>query len=86
MSRITPPVTKFTHAIRMISSSANVGRPSGILASNAGSNVYLPRKTSDLKAECVKRQLKTSGSKTEVIPSGSVTRNFRLTTHSLWNV
>ena len=69
MSRATPPVRKFTHAVRSISSSANTGRPSGLLDSQSRSSRYLPRKVLDLKAECSKRQLKTTGSKAEVISS-----------------
>lgn len=65
MSRVTPPVNKFAQAVRRISSTANAGRPSGLLDSQAR-NAYLPRPKSDLKAECIKRQLNTSGSKAEV--------------------
>jgi len=75
MSRVTPPVTKFTQAIRRISSSANAARPSGLLDSEARTSAYLPRKISDLKAECAKRQLKTSGSKSELVG--------RLTAHDI---
>jgi len=67
MSRVTPPVTKFTHAIRGISSSAKAGRPSGLLDSQARQNAYLPRNLRDLKTECSKRQLKTAGSKGEIV-------------------
>ncbi|PQE27529.1 SAP domain containing protein [Rutstroemia sp. NJR-2017a BBW] len=69
MSRITPPVTKFTHqlqSIRRISSSATAAH-SNILDSQVRSSVYLPRKLSDLKAECSKRALQTTGSKSELI-------------------
>jgi len=69
MSRITPPVTKFTHqlqSIRRISSSAAAAH-SNILDSQVRSSVYLPRKLSDLKAECSKRALQTTGSKSELI-------------------
>jgi len=66
MSRITPPITKLTHSLRRISSSHHVGRPSGLLDSQARANAYLPRNIKDLKAECSRRQLKTIGSKAEV--------------------
>ena len=63
MSRVTPPVTKLTHAVRRISSSAQASHSSILLDSNSN---YLPRSIKDLKAECSKRQLKTGGSKSEV--------------------
>ncbi|TVY55257.1 hypothetical protein LSUE1_G010053 [Lachnellula suecica] len=63
MSRVTPPVTKFTQAVRRISSTANASRPSELLSRNA----YLPRPKSDLKDECTRRLLKTSGSKVELV-------------------
>jgi hypothetical protein len=66
MSRVTPPVTKFAHALRTISSSANAGRPSGLLDSQARASKYLPRNARDLRAECKLRQLKSSGNKAEV--------------------
>ncbi|KAH8685984.1 hypothetical protein BGZ60DRAFT_426438 [Tricladium varicosporioides] len=66
MSRITPPVTKFTQTVRRISSTANNGRPSGLLDSQAR-NAYLPRPKVDLKMECSKRQLATHGSKAELV-------------------
>jgi len=67
MSRVTPPVTKFTHTIRRISSSANAARPSALLDSQAIQSAYLPQKLSDLKIECGNRQLKTTGSKAELV-------------------
>jgi len=66
MSRVTPPVNKFAQAARRISSTANAGRPSGLLDSQARS-AYLPRPKNDLKAECIRRQLKTGGSKAELV-------------------
>jgi hypothetical protein len=63
MSRITPPVTKLTHAVRRISSSAHAPHSSTLLDSNSR---YLPRSIRDLKAECSNRQLKLTGSKSEV--------------------
>ncbi|KAM3072268.1 hypothetical protein ACMFMG_009081 [Clarireedia jacksonii] len=69
MSRITPPVTKFTHqlqSIRRISSSATAAH-SNILDSQLRSSIYLPRKLSDLKEECGRRALQTTGSKSELI-------------------
>jgi hypothetical protein len=66
MSRVSHPMAKFTHTARRISSSANAGRPSGLLDSQSRSSPHLPRKASDLKAECRKRQLKTASSKAEV--------------------
>jgi hypothetical protein len=63
MSRVTPPVTKLTHAVRRISSSAHASHSSILLDSNSH---YLPRSIRDLKAECSKRQLRTAGSKSEV--------------------
>jgi len=65
MSRITPPVTKFSHAIRSMSSSAS--RSSTIVDNSRHVSIYLPRKLSDLRAECNRRQLKTNGSKLELI-------------------
>lgn len=67
MSRVTPPVTKFTHALRRISSSANAGRPSSLLDSRARASTYLPRNLKDLRAECKQRKLNSSGNKAEVI-------------------
>jgi len=67
MSRVTPPVTKFTQAIRKISSSATVAHPSGLLAAQVRTSALVPRKLSDLKAECNQRQLKTTGSKTDLV-------------------
>ncbi|TVY38484.1 hypothetical protein LSUB1_G002317 [Lachnellula subtilissima] len=66
MSRVTPPVNKFAQGVRRISSTANAARPSGLLDSRAR-NVYLPRPKTDLKEECMRRQLKTSGSKSELV-------------------
>lgn len=66
MSRVTPPVTKLTQAVRRISSSPNASKSSALLDSRARQSVYLPRKLADLKEECSKRQLKTSGTKAEV--------------------
>ncbi|RFU28694.1 hypothetical protein B7463_g7664, partial [Scytalidium lignicola] len=67
MSRVTPPVTKLTQAVRRISSSANASRPSALFDSQSRQSVYLPRKLSDLKEECSKRQLKSSGTKAELV-------------------
>jgi hypothetical protein len=75
MSRVTPPVTKFAHALRKISSSANAGRPSGLLDSHARASNYLPRKLVELRAECKHRQLNSSGNKAELVD--------RLTAHDL---
>ena len=69
MSRITPPVTKLTYALRRISSSANAGRPSGLLDSKARASRYLPRNLKDLRSECKQRQLNSIGNKAEVIKS-----------------
>jgi hypothetical protein len=66
MSRVTPPVTKFAHALRSISSSANAGRPSSLLDSQARASRYLPRNLKDLRAECKQRKLNSSGNKAEV--------------------
>jgi len=66
MSRVTPPVTKLTHAVRSISSSARPAA-STLLGSNARNGTNLPRYLSDLKAECNRRQLKTTGSVSELI-------------------
>jgi hypothetical protein len=65
MSRVTPPVTKFTHALRRISSSANAARPSALLDSRASR--YLPRNLKDLRAECKQRKLNSSGNKAELV-------------------
>ncbi|KAH9223709.1 hypothetical protein DL95DRAFT_379723 [Leptodontidium sp. 2 PMI_412] len=67
MSRVTPPVTKFTHAVRSISSSANAGRPSGLLDAQSRASRYLPRNLKDLRAECKKRQLNPIGNKIELV-------------------
>jgi len=75
MSRVTPPVTKLTHAVRSLTSSAQAARPSTLLNSHAQHAKYLPRRLSDLKAECSRRQLKTSGSKSELVD--------RLTAHDI---
>jgi hypothetical protein len=66
MSRVTPPVTKFAHALRRISSSANAGRPSSLLDSQARASRYLPRNLKDHRAECKQRKLNSSGNKAEV--------------------
>lgn len=63
MSRVTPPVHR---AIRSISSSAHSARSSALLDSQTRQAQYLPQRHSELKAECVRRQLKTSGSKGEL--------------------
>ncbi|KAE9378013.1 hypothetical protein N431DRAFT_452159 [Stipitochalara longipes BDJ] len=65
MSRVTPPVTKFAHALRKISSSANAARPSSLLDSRASR--YLPRNLKDLRAECKQRKLNSSGNKAELV-------------------
>jgi hypothetical protein len=68
MSRITPPVTKFTHILRRsISSSANAGRPSGLLDSQARASRYLPGKLKDLKAQCSSRGISKNGNKAELV-------------------
>ncbi|KAH7356543.1 hypothetical protein BKA65DRAFT_209056 [Rhexocercosporidium sp. MPI-PUGE-AT-0058] len=67
MSRVTPPVTKFTHAVRSISSSANAGRPSGLLDAQSRASRYLPRNLKDLRAECKKRELNAVGNKIELV-------------------
>ncbi|KAK0106991.1 hypothetical protein ONS95_003706 [Cadophora gregata] len=86
MSRITPPVTKFTHAVRSISSSANAGRPSGLLDAQSRASRYLPRNLKDLRAECKKRQLNPIGNKNELVDRlaahdivGSQTQAFHTT-------
>lgn len=67
MSRITPPVTKFTHTLRRsISSSAYAGHPSSLLNSQASASRYLPRKLKDLKTECQNRGISKTGNKAEV--------------------
>jgi len=48
-----------------------------LLESHFGPSNYLPRRLSDLKAECTKRQLKSSGSKSELVD--------RLAAHDLVN-
>jgi len=65
MSRVTPPVTKLTHAVRRISSSANAARPSTLLQSRTSR--YLPRSSKELKSECKKRQLNSTGTKAELV-------------------
>lgn len=66
MSRVTPPVTKLTHAVRRISTTARAARPSTLLESSRSSR-YLPRNIKALKDECKKRQLNSTGSKTELV-------------------
>jgi len=73
MSRVTPPVTKLTHAVRSMSTSAI--RSSNFLDQSRHVSIYLPRKLSELKAECDKRKLKTNGSKLELVD--------RLTAHDV---
>jgi len=82
MSRVTPPVTKLTQAVRRISSSANASRSSALLDSQSRQSVYLPRKASDLKQECSKRQLKTTGTKAELVDRLAAYDIIR--THSTW--
>ncbi|KAG0645963.1 hypothetical protein D0Z07_7720 [Hyphodiscus hymeniophilus] len=65
MSRITPPVHRFNHAIRSMSST--VARSSGHLEHSRHTTQYLPRKLAELEAECTKRQLNTRGLKTELV-------------------
>ncbi|RDW91186.1 hypothetical protein BP5796_02351 [Coleophoma crateriformis] len=67
MSRVTPPVTKFTHAMRALSSTSHLGHPSLLLDSQARQALYLPRSLKDLKAECSRRNLKAIGSKVELV-------------------
>lgn len=74
MSRVTPPVTKLTHAIRSMSSSANRSSIT-IIENSRHVSIYLPRKLSELQAECSKRQLNTKGSNLELVD--------RLTAHDL---
>lgn len=63
MSRVTPPVTKFTHILRRsISSTANAGRSSVLLESQARGR-YLPHHAEDVN---VTQNLKKNGSKAEV--------------------
>ncbi|KUJ15677.1 uncharacterized protein LY89DRAFT_91678 [Mollisia scopiformis] len=66
MSRVTPPVTKLTHAVRRISTSSKAARPSTLLESSRSSR-YLPRNTKALKEECKKRQLNSTGNKAELV-------------------
>jgi hypothetical protein len=53
--------------LRRISSSANAGRPSSLLDSQARASRYLPRNLKDLRAECKQRKLNSGGNKAEVI-------------------
>jgi len=75
MSRVTPPVTKFTQAIRSISSSAQAARPSGLLDSQTRQAAYLPSSVSHRKVECTKRELQTNVTKADLVD--------RLTAHDL---
>lgn len=77
MSRITPPVTKLSHAIRGMSSSAT--RASNVLDQSRHVSIYLPRAVPSLRAECEKRQLKSNGSKLEVITPLKIELNSILT-------
>ncbi|CZS98504.1 hypothetical protein WAI453_005763 [Rhynchosporium graminicola] len=67
MSRVTPPVTKFVHTVRSISSSATASRTSGILDAQSRASRYLPRNLKDLRAESSKRQLNANGNKIELV-------------------
>ena len=70
MSRVTPippPVKRvFLQSVRRISSSSSSAHPSPLMGSASRINVYLPRAHKDLKAECLKRNLRPSGNKSEV--------------------
>ena len=80
MSRVTPPVTKLTSALRSISTSAS--RSSNVAGESRHVSIYLPRKVSDLRAECNRRQLKSRGSKLEVFhPLTSLSESPTNTTH-----
>lgn len=78
MSRVTPPVTKLTHAVRRIHTSAKAARPSTLLESSRSSR-YLPRNTKALKEECKKRQLNSTGNKAELVDR--LAAHDMLTTH-----
>lgn len=67
MSRVTPSSAKITQAIRGISSTACPARSSALLDSPARHAAYLPRRVTDLKVECSKRKLPTSGTKAELV-------------------
>ncbi|KAI9739441.1 MAG: hypothetical protein M1818_005129 [Claussenomyces sp. TS43310] len=67
MSKVTLPVAKFTHAIRGISSSSHTARSSALLDSPARHAAYLPRRLADLKTECKRRRLPTSGTKAQLV-------------------
>ncbi|EKD16575.1 uncharacterized protein L3040_001317 [Drepanopeziza brunnea f. sp. 'multigermtubi'] len=75
MSRVTPPVTKLTRALRGISSSATAARPSGLLDAQSRASRHLPRNIEDLRAECKKRSLNVVGNKNELVD--------RLTAHDI---
>ncbi|PBP25036.1 hypothetical protein BUE80_DR003976 [Diplocarpon rosae] len=60
MSRVTPPVSKLTHALRR-------GISSGLLDSQSRAARYLPRNVRDLRAECKKRSLNGLGNKNELV-------------------
>jgi len=55
--------------------STSASRSSNIVDNSRHVSIYLPRKLSDLKAECNRRQLKSNGSKLELVD--------RLTAHDL---
>ncbi|KAH8821014.1 hypothetical protein F5884DRAFT_766270 [Xylogone sp. PMI_703] len=82
MSRVTPPVTKLTQAVRRISSTASAARPSTLFDTQARQSVYLPRKLGDLEEESSKRQLKTSGTKAELVDR--LTAHDLVRAHSTW--
>ncbi|KAF8865014.1 hypothetical protein BDZ45DRAFT_736654 [Acephala macrosclerotiorum] len=81
MSRVTPPVTKLIHAVqrRVISTSAKAARPSTLLQSQSRTSKYLPRSSKDLKSECKKRQLNSTGTKSELVDR--LAAHDMLTTH-----
>jgi len=68
MTRVTRTLPKLTNgvAFRSISTSASTRSPSNLLNTSSESS-YTPRKLSELKLECQNRQLKSNGSKAELI-------------------
>jgi len=85
MTRVTRTLPKLTNgvAFRSISSSASIRHPSNLLSSSGGQTSSLPSKLSELKLECQKRQLESSGSKTELINrlnAHDITRSHSTTT------
>lgn len=63
MSRLTPPVSKLNHAVRSMSSTV---AKANIVDSSRHVSIYLPRKLSDLREECGKREIGVHGTKLDV--------------------